>query len=478
MTNDLKSSRETIAAISTGLSTAGIGIVRISGPEAVSIADKLYRNKQGERSLPAFQAGSIHFGYIADEHDEMIDEVMVSVYKAPHSFTAEDTVEINAHGGVYLLQKILSLALSAGARMAEPGEFTKRAFLNGRIDLTRAEAVMDMISARNESARRIAAAQLSGEVADKIRTLRGGILTEIAFIESALDDPENFSLEDYPEELTRKTEEFLAETEGLLKNAEEGKIRKEGVKTAILGKPNAGKSSLLNRLIGEERSIVTHIPGTTRDTIDESIRIGEGILHLIDTAGIHETTDAVESIGIDRSRQAARDAQLILLVLDANTGITKEDEEILEFILPLVKEGKKCLVLWNKTDLHDVSESEALRNMEAFCQENEDALPCIPCSMMKGEGLEEIKSWILTSFRMGETMQEEEVYLTNLRHIEELQETKASLLLVRDALSLNVSEDLYVVDLMNAYTALSRILGEQVEDDLIEEIFSKFCLGK
>ncbi|MBO5564211.1 MAG: tRNA uridine-5-carboxymethylaminomethyl(34) synthesis GTPase MnmE [Lachnospiraceae bacterium] len=475
MTNDLKSSRETIAAISTGLSTAGIGIVRISGPDAVNIADKLYRNKQGEHALPAFQAGSIHFGYVVDEHGQTVDEVMVSVYRAPHSFTAEDTVEINAHGGVFLLQKILSLSLQAGARLAEPGEFTKRAFLNGRIDLTRAEAVMDMISARNESARKIAAAQLSGEVSERIRDIRGRILTEIAFIESALDDPENFSLEEYPEELTEKVTGFLAETDALLKNAEEGKIRKEGVTTAILGKPNAGKSSLLNRLIGEERSIVTQIPGTTRDTIDESLRVGEGILHLIDTAGIHETEDTVEKIGIDRSRQAAENAQLLLLVLDAATGITQEDEEILQYIQPLLEDGKKCLLLFNKSDVNRIEDPGAVLASKAEVLKD---LPCLSCSMATGEGLSEIREWISKTFRMGEALQEEEIYLTNLRHIEELQEVRSSLLLVQQALADNVSEDLYVVDLMNAYTALSRILGEQVEDDLIEEIFSKFCLGK
>ena len=472
---------DTIAAIATGLSSAGIGIVRISGPQAWAVADRLYLDKEGKHTLPAFMAGSIHFGYICDPEGRVVDEVLVSVFRAPHSYTAEDAVEINAHGGVFLLQKILRLAIEAGARLAEPGEFTKRAFLNGRIDLAQAEAVMDVISAENEAAGRLAQAQLRGDLSARIEELRGKILTETAYIESALDDPDHFSLEGYAAHIEAVLADVLAEAEKLLEKAAEGRSYREGVATAIIGRPNAGKSSLLNRLGGRERSIVTQVPGTTRDTVEESLRLGNGILRLIDTAGLHDTQDAVEQIGMDRTREAIEEAALLLFVIDASQGVTPEDKAIAEIIAPHLAGDKKCIVLWNKADLTDAVNNNRDGQSAAlalFPEQKEARPPVLVTSMETGEGMEALREEVLRLFHMGEALPENEVFLANVRHITALEEACASLRLAREAAQTGVSEDLYTVDLMDAYAALSRILGQQVGEDLIEEIFRKFCLGK
>lgn len=463
---------DTIASIATGMTEAGIGLIRISGPDAISIADRIYSAPRENFKIESWKGNTIHFGYIRDpENNEIIDEVMVSLLRAPHSYTTEDTVEINAHGGVFLTKRILELVLQNGARLAEPGEFTKRAFLGGRIDLARAEAVMDLISSRNESSRKIAAAQLEGSVSDKIREMRSQILHEIAFIESALDDPENFSMDGYPAKLKKKTEELADEIKRLLDRSEEGMILKNGIRTAIVGKPNAGKSSLLNFLSGTERAIVTEIEGTTRDTIDETVRLGEILLHLTDTAGIRETDDTVEKIGIQKTKQAVERSELILFLLDSSKKLSREDKEIASYLRKQLEEGKKLIVLKNKTDLPVKMDAEG---EELFGKE----IAVLSCSMKTGEGLEDLKKKIMDMFHLGEISQSNDVYITSTRHREALQNTLSSLKMVLQSIEENMGEDFFSIDLMSAYSSLGMIIGEQIEDDLVEEIFSKFCLGK
>ena len=336
---------ETIAAIATALSDSGIGIVRISGEEAIEIGNRVYRSKNGCHSLKDYGSHTIHYGFVMDG-EEILDEVMVAVMKAPNSYTREDTVEINCHGGVLIVQKILGAVVRQGARLAEPGEFTKRAFLNGRIDLAKAEAVMDIIHSRNEFALKSSMQQLKGSVSDCIRRMREEILYEIAFIESALDDPEHISTDGYPQKLSRKVEELLARCTKLIDSADNGKVLKEGINTVIVGKPNAGKSSLMNLLVGEEKAIVTDVAGTTRDILEESIRLHGIGLHIIDTAGIRSTEDVVEKIGVERAMKIASDADLILYVVDSSVELDESDEEILDLI-----RDKKRIVLLNKTDL-------------------------------------------------------------------------------------------------------------------------------
>ena len=462
---------DTIAAISTAPGQAGIGIVRISGPQAVQVADKLYTDKHGNHVLPAFQAGSIHFGNLVDSEGKVADEVMVSVFRAPHSYTTEDTVEINTHGGIHTVQKALSLALDAGARLAQPGEFTKRAFLGGRIDLAQAEAVMDIIAADSEGARKIAVSQLSGELSDRVRAIRESLIYEIAFIESALDDPENFSLDGYPEKLDEKLAQTEHRLEYMISHAQEGSLIREGVATAIVGKPNAGKSSLLNRLSGRERSIVTQIPGTTRDTVDESIRLGDITLRLIDTAGIRTSDDPVEKIGIERSRAAAEEAALLLFVTDNAAGISAEDRETAAMLSPMIRAGKPCIVILNKSDLSQGDE-QAVKELLP------EGIEILPCSMETGEGIEALRRLIPEVLGISGAFEDGEPYVTNLRHREALEEALSSVRYARESIAAGMSEDFLAPDMMHAYEQLGLILGEQVEDDLVEEIFSRFCLGK
>lgn len=346
---------ETIAAIATALSDSGIGIVRISGDDAIEIGSRVYRSKNGCHSLKDYGSHTIHYGFIMDG-EEILDEVMAAVMKAPNSYTKEDTVEINCHGGVLIVQKVLETVLRNGARLAEPGEFTKRAFLNGRIDLAKAEAVMDIIHSRNEFALKSSMKQLKGSISDCIRQMREEILYEIAFIESALDDPEHISTEGYPEKLLPKIGDLLLRCNKLIDSADDGKVLKEGINTVIVGKPNAGKSSLMNLLVGEEKAIVTEVAGTTRDVLEESIRLHGIGLNIIDTAGIRSTEDVVEKIGVERALKIASDADLILYVVDSSVALDESDEEILDLI-----RGKKCIVLLNKTDLVPVVEEEELR---------------------------------------------------------------------------------------------------------------------
>ena len=472
---------DTVAAIATAMSEAGIGIIRISGPDAAAIGSKLYRTpKKNKTDISQWRPGTIRFGYIVETDgsgkENLIDEVMLSWMKSPHSYTTEDTVEINTHGGMFLMNRILELVLKAGARMAEPGEFTKRAFLGGRIDLARAEAVMDLISSRNEFARKTSAAQLEGAVSAKIRELREKILYEIAFIESALDDPENYTLEGYTDKLMDTCLSLETEMKNLLSHAEEGRILKEGIRTAIVGRPNVGKSSLLNRLAGEERAIVTEIEGTTRDTLSETVRLGGVLLHLTDTAGIRQTQDKVEQIGVHRAQQALDRADLILFVIDSSRELSPEDASIAERITAKMEEGTKCILLMNKTDLSSETSEEDVRDL--FRSRNKECPPLLFCSLQTGEGMDELGAFVSGLFHTGEIAEKNEIFLTNLRHKDAVKEALESICLVKDSIENGMSEDFFSIDLMNAYRVLGTILGEAVEDDLVEEIFSKFCMGK
>ena len=455
--------RETIAAIATAMSNSGIGIIRISGPEAFEVADRIFVRKNG-RSLKEEKANTIHYGFIQDGNDRL-DEVLVMVMKAPHSYTAEDTVEIDCHGGIFMVKKILELVIKSGARAAEPGEFTKRAFLNGRIDLSQAEAVMDVIQAKNEYALKSSVSQLSGAVSKKIKELREQILYEIAFIESSLDDPEHISLDGYGEKLLPELENWLKKAERLLASADNGKVMTEGVKTVILGKPNAGKSSLMNVLIGEDRAIVTEIAGTTRDTLEENIYLHGISLNVVDTAGIRETEDVVEKIGVTRARTAAESADLIIYVVDGSRPLDENDEEIMEFI-----RDKKAVVLLNKTDLNMVVTKEEL--------EEKSSRRVIPISAKEQTGVEDLEEAIKSMFYQGEIGFNDEVYITNIRHKEALENTVKSLEMVKQSVLDGMPEDFYSIDLMDAYSQLGLIIGEEVGEDLVNEIFSKFCMGK
>ena len=454
---------DTIAAIATAMTSSGIGIIRISGNEAFAVASRIFKKKNG-KTIDLSRSHTVQYGYIYDQ-DEMIDEVLVLVMKSPHSYTAEDTVEIDCHGGVLMMKKILETVIKYGARPAEPGEFTKRAFLNGRIDLSQAEAVIDVINAKNEYALKSSVSQLSGGMSRRIRALREKIIYEIAFIESALDDPEHISLDGYGEQLMEKLQPMIGELEKLVNSADNGRVMSEGVKTVILGKPNAGKSSLMNVLVGEERAIVTDIAGTTRDTLEEHIRLQGISLNVVDTAGIRDTDDVVEKIGVNKARGAAEDADLIIYVVDASIPLDENDRNIIEMI-----RGRKAVVLLNKTDLEQVVSKEQL--------EQETGHVVIPISAKEETGIEDLEQEIKSMFYEGEIDFNDEVYVTNIRHKTALTESLSSLKLVQNSIEDGMPEDFYSIDLMNAYEQLGSIIGEAVEDDLVNEIFSKFCMGK
>ena len=454
---------DTIAAIATAMTSSGIGIIRISGDEAFTVASRIFKKKNG-KTIDLSRSHTVQYGYIYDQ-DEMIDEVLVLVMKSPHSYTAEDTVEIDCHGGVLMMKKILETVIKYGARPAEPGEFTKRAFLNGRIDLSQAEAVIDVINAKNEYALKSSVSQLSGGMSRRIRALREKIIYEIAFIESALDDPEHISLDGYGEQLMEKLQPMIGELEKLVNSADNGRVMSEGVKTVILGKPNAGKSSLMNVLVGEERAIVTDIAGTTRDTLEEHIRLQGISLNVVDTAGIRDTDDVVEKIGVNKARGAAEDADLIIYVVDASIPLDENDRDIIEMV-----RGRKAVVLLNKTDLEQVVSKEQL--------EQETGHVVIPISAKEETGIEDLEQEIKSMFYEGEIDFNDEVYVTNIRHKTALTESLSSLKLVQNSIEDGMPEDFYSIDLMNAYEQLGSIIGEAVEDDLVNEIFSKFCMGK
>lgn len=468
---------ETIAAIATALSDSGIGIVRISGENAIYIVDSIFRSASGKKILGNVQSHTIHYGYIVDKDENVIDEVMVAVMKAPRSYTTEDTVEINCHGGVLVMQKVLETVLRAGARLAEPGEFTKRAFLNGRIDLSRAEAVIDVIHSQNEYALSSSVSQLKGRLSDKVHSLREEILYQIAFIESALDDPEHISLEGYPEQLSGKIEVFEAEIKKLLSTADNGRLMKEGISTVIVGKPNAGKSSLLNMLLGEDRAIVTEIAGTTRDALHETINLHGISLNMIDTAGIHETQDVVEKIGVERAKKYAQEADLILYVVDASGNLNEDDENIISLL-----EGKKAIILLNKSDLKNNITEDLLKDKLAQVLKKTKNIRIIRTSTIdpssEKSGMEELEETIRNMFFEGELKHNNELVVTNLRHKEALQDALNSLQLVERSIEDGMPEDFYSIDLTSAYASLGKIIGEEVDEDVVNEIFSKFCMGK
>lgn len=454
---------DTIAAIATAMTSSGIGIVRISGDEAVSITDRIFEMKN-QKKLEDMPTHTIHYGHIHDG-DEVIDEVMVLLMRGPKSYTREDTVEIDCHGGVYVMKRILETVIKYGARPAEPGEFTKRAFLNGRIDLSQAESVIDVINSKNEFALKSSLSQLSGSVSEKIKEIRGTVLHEIAFIESALDDPEHISLDGYPEKLSGIVSDVIKKIDKLLANSDNGKMLKEGISTVIVGKPNAGKSSLLNSLVGEERAIVTDIAGTTRDVLEEQINLNGILLNIIDTAGIRDTEDVVEKIGVERAKKYLNNADLVIYVVDTSTALDENDHEIMELL-----KDRHAIVLLNKSDLSPVTTVEDIRK-------HLDK-KMISISAKEQTGMDDLEETIKEMFFSGEVTFNDEVYITNIRHKTSLQEALQSLHLVLQSIADDMPEDFYSIDLMNAYEELGNIIGESVEDDLVNEIFSKFCMGK
>lgn len=455
--------KETIAAISTGMSNSGIGIVRISGDDAFQIIDRIYK---GKKKLSEADSHTIHYGFIKDG-GETIDEVLVSVMRAPRTFTGEDTVEINCHGGVYVVQRVLETVLKNGARPAEPGEFTKRAFLNGKMDLSQAEAVIDVITSKNEYALQSSVSQLRGSVKKKIETMRETLLYHTAFIETALDDPEHISVDGYGETLEKELISIREELKKLIDSAGNGRIIKEGIQTVILGKPNAGKSSLLNVLSGRERAIVTEIEGTTRDVLEEQIYLNGLNLNMIDTAGIRQTEDVVEKIGVEKAREYAESADLIIYVADASRKLDENDREIAQIIA-----GKKVVVLLNKSDL------EPVLTREELCIFLEDEFPVIEVSAKEEKGIRELEQQLKTMFLSGDLSFNDEVMITNMRQKSALQDAYMSLRKVQESIEDQMPEDFYSIDLMDAYEALGSITGETIGEDLVNEIFSKFCMGK
>lgn len=452
---------DTICAIATSLNNSGIGIIRVSGEESISIVDSIFR---GKNKLIDCETHTIQYGHIVS-NAEVIDEVLVMIMKGPRSYTTEDTIEIDCHGGILILKKVLKLLLDAGARIAEPGEFTKRAFLNGRIDLSEAESIMDLISSNSELAMKNSIKQLSGSLNKIIVDLRDKILYETAFIESALDDPEHYDLNNYPDELKIKVENMISSVDGLIKSFDSGHILKEGINTLILGKPNAGKSSLLNTLSRRERAIVTDIPGTTRDTLEEQITINGISLNIIDTAGIRQTDDIVEKIGVDKAIDSIEDADLILFVLDSSRPLDSDDE----FIIDKIKD-KKVIILLNKSDL------DTMINEVDICKKYDK--PVISFSSVSMDGLNTLESTITDMFFSGEVKTDDTLYITNSRQASCLSNAKNSLMNVLTSIDNMMPEDFFSIDLMDAYNFLGEITGETIDDDLANKIFSEFCMGK
>ncbi len=455
----------TIAAVATAMSPSGISIVRVSGPQSWEMVNEIFRTPGGKKNLLEQSSHTIHYGMIWDQ-GEMVDEVLVMLMRGPRTFTAEDTVEIDCHGGVLVTQRVLEAVMRQGARPAQPGEFTKRAFLNGRMDLSEAEAVMDVIHAQNNFALKASLNQLKGAVAQRVRQLRDRILDAIAFIEAALDDPEHISIEGYADTLSGQLEPMMEEMDYLIRRSRNGRILAEGIRTVILGKPNAGKSSLLNVLSGQERAIVTEIAGTTRDVLEEQIRVGDMGMVIVDTAGIRDTEDLVEKIGVKRAMEEAESADLILYVVDSSVPLDENDREIMELI-----RDRKAVVLLNKSDLPvSVTVQELLKAVQGH--------PVISISAKQEEGLDKLEEILKSMFMEGEVSFNDQVMITNARHLACLQEAKKSLEMVRQSIEEGMPEDFFTIDLMEAYTQLGYILGEEVDEDLVNRIFEKFCMGK
>lgn len=456
----------TIAATATSSGNGSISVIRVSGKETFAAVSNIFCDGKGNRiDLSKYETHTIHYGFICDELNRLIDEVLVLLMKAPRSYTREDVIEIHCHGGHYICEEILQLLLKCGVRIAEPGEFTKRAFLNGRLDLSQAESVMDVIQSKSKLALQNSLQQLRGKIREKVVALREMILEDVAYLEAALDDPEHISLDDFTERIESHVDYLLTEVNHLIENSNNGRLIKDGIHTVIVGKPNVGKSSLLNCMLRENRAIVTNVPGTTRDTLEEDIRIGNHLLRLIDTAGIHQTENEVECIGIAKSKQSMEQADFIICVLNQNESLSEEDREVLSLI-----EEKEGVILLNKNDL-----PAAIQKEEITRYSNKRV---IPFSAKKGEGLDELEDYLNQLLSDRKMDSKEEIYITNVRQREALLRTKESLEKVEESIQTGMPEDMYAIDLTDAYESLGLIIGETVEEDIIEKIFKDFCMGK
>lgn len=455
---------DTICAIATGMGNAGIGIIRISGSEAINIASKVFKPANDKKVVKTMKSYTAAFGGVYDG-DNMIDEGILLLMKGPHTYTCEDVCELQCHGGVHVLKEVLEAVIKAGARIAEPGEFTKRAFLNGRIDMSQAESVMDIINAKNDFAVKSSLVQLKGELKDRITEMRDTILYNTAFIESALDDPEHYSLEGYPQKLRVIVDNMVDNVDKLLATYDNGRVLKEGIKTVIAGKPNAGKSSLLNLLLGEDRAIVTEVEGTTRDTLEEVVNINGIILNIVDTAGIRSTDDVVEKIGVDKALKNVDNADLILYVVDGSKQLDDNDSQIISHI-----KGRNVITVINKSDLDVVVDKLWIS----------EELPgdIIEISAKYGDGKEELYNILNDKFFSGQLQYNDELYITNSRHKDELIKTRESLSKVIESIDMGMEEDFFSIDLLDAYEHLGMILGETMRDDLADKIFAEFCMGK
>lgn len=478
---------DTICAIATALSPSGVGIIRVSGDKSVSIVSSIFTDKN-KHFLDIKKTHNIYYGFIYDEDkDNFIDEVLVLTMLKPKSYTTEDVVEIQCHGGILVLKNILSLLVIKGARIAEPGEFTKRAFLNGRIDLSKAESVADIIASKNNYALKASFNQLKGNLSDKINNFRERVLESTAFIEACLDDPEHMSLDGFKPKLKNDCENIISELDTIIKNYDNGRIIKEGINTVIIGKPNVGKSSLLNTLLNEDRAIVTDIAGTTRDTIKENINLNGITLNIIDTAGIRNENniDTVEKIGIEKAKNEAKNADLIILVLDASKPLDKNDEDLISFCKTI---NKKFITLLNKTDLctgeatrmgeQDSNTTRMGEQVSNATRMGELCEPLVSFSTKTKFGLPELTTTIEKMFINKELDFNNEIFISNERQLQSIKNAKTSLSNVLASIENNMPEDLLTIDLSDSYTHLSQVLGIEVTDDVINEIFSKFCMGK
>lgn len=458
--------QDTVAAIATSSKDGSISVIRVSGDRSCEIVSSIFFDKHmNPVTLFQCRTHTIRYGYICEKENDIIDEVLVLIMKGPKSYTAEDVIEIQCHGGYMICQMILELLVRRGARIADPGEFTKRAFLNGRIDLSQAESVMELIQAKSDIAVKNSMSQLRGKIKKKIEELRKVILEDLSFLEAALDDPEHITLDNFSETIRRHTQQLKEELEHLLDNSQNGRLIKEGIRTAIVGKPNVGKSSFLNCILRDDRAIVTDIPGTTRDTLEEEIKIGSTLFRFIDTAGIRETEDVLENLGIDKTKKAIESADFVICLIDMSRELEEEDFYVLE-----QAKNHPGIILCNKSDLLARVTMEQLPEYEnkkviSFCART-------------GEGLEQLEEYIHTLFLSDKIRYNDEIYITNARQKALLIEALESIRQLWNSVEAGMPEDLYSIDLMNAYETLGKMIGETVEDDIVDKIFKDFCMGK